>query len=133
MPHEKTAVQVVQELIAVHTTRREAAKKLLERVDDAQVPRYKKILEESDHAIKELMNELSQFGDAVSADVSRDYPYHQLWNKLLENQNESSGNTALQNGFEQMELLLDDRYKMELTEADHLPESLKELLLRLRG
>ena len=80
----KTPVDIIQELILIHTTRMEACSKLqAKQLDDHFKSRVNNATEQSKHFIKALMNELSNFGDAVKADVSSDNEYHKLYKEML--------------------------------------------------
>jgi hypothetical protein len=82
----KTPVEVVQELIAVHTTRKEVT----EKIKTTGLPRdFEGVLsaaeKQSREFIKELLGELSNYGDGVMAAVERDDEYHKIWKEALLN------------------------------------------------
>src|SRR4051794_5817761 len=82
----KTPVEVVQELIAVHTTRKEVT----EKIKTTALPRdFEGVLsaaeKQSREFIKELLGELSNYGDGVMAAVERDDEYHKIWKDALLN------------------------------------------------
>ena len=89
----KTPVEIVQELIAIHTTRKEVVDKLKEiPVTGNVADKLPGIIKQSDQFISELMNELSNFGDAVQGSVDRDNEYQEIWKKGLQNIDAMNGN-----------------------------------------
>ena len=82
----KTPVEVIQELIAVHTTRKEA----IEKIKTTGLPgdfggMLGSAEKQSGEFIKELLSELSNYGDGVMAGVERDNDYHKIWKEALIN------------------------------------------------
>src|SRR5688500_18809162 len=86
MQHQTiTPVQVIQELIAMLTTRKEAIEKILAKPDAAALASgLNRHAQQAENFISALKSELSTFGDAVMADVDRNNAYHSLWRKGLE-------------------------------------------------
>lgn len=74
-------MDIVQELLAILTTRAEA----LERLSFSEGFNVKEILSNNQMMIDDLMNELSNFGDAVKSTAVRDNAYQQLWTANLDN------------------------------------------------
>ncbi|MEO6721868.1 MAG: hypothetical protein ABIN67_15980 [Ferruginibacter sp.] len=121
----KTPIQVIQEIIAIHTTRKEVVQKLKEftsRIDG--LPAAEK---QSDEFIAALLNELSNYGDGVSPMVDRDNEYQQTWKNAL-----STIDTATVD--EQKELFLSMEKKLKefyndiLKTQKDLPPSTIEIL-----
>ena len=132
-PPIKTPVQIIQELIAIHTIRKEAGERLkhtqLAAADAATLTAASR---QSEQFITELMEELSGFGDGVSADVSRDSAYHTLWANALENIDTMNAQAA-SDTFRSMENALAESYRQYLDTETELPDSIREMLTAQAG
>lgn len=126
----KTAINILQELIAILTTRKETCEKILEKKPDAAIAeKLTSISEQSMQFIRALMEELTQFGDAVMAEVSRDNQYHMLWKQTMENI-EHKNPAELSQNFMQMEEALKNIYNEFVDSSADMPTSLHELLIK---
>lgn len=121
-------VEITQKVLGLLTTRKEICEKLLpEKRGGGHTKKLEDKLQQSDRFIKQLMNELSNYGDAVSSQVDHDTEYQTQWKKELENMN-NAGPQAVENAFEDLEKSLQKTYKEILENKDNLPESLKNIL-----
>ena len=120
----KTPVEIIQELIAIHSTRKEAAMKLgqQENVDNKDSP-----VQLSDEFIKQLMNELSNYGDAVMESVDRDNEYQQGWKNGLEKIDALSSQEKTKT-FQALESRLQEFYQHIINEHPELPVSLLQTI-----
>jgi hypothetical protein len=119
----KSPVQIVQEFIALHTTRKEAAEKL--HADAAAV-------QQSDGFIAELMEELSNYGDAVMASTDRENEYQQTWNNTLGKAEGMAPEQQAQT-FQALEASLKNLYQTTLENETELPVPLREMLTKQAG
>jgi hypothetical protein len=127
---QRTPVEIVQELIAVHTTRKEASEKIMQNGAASDLSgQADKAAKQSEGFIAELMSELSQFGDAVGAEAARDNPYQERYKQALP-QLESGDASALQQSFQQLEKELHETYQQITETQTGLPESVKEIIGR---
>ena len=79
-----TPVQVIQEIIAMLTTRKEAIEKLKSKPDAGSLAAdFNAYARQTDDFISGLQRELSAFGDGVMSDVDRNNAYHGLWREGL--------------------------------------------------
>jgi hypothetical protein len=123
-----TPVQVVQELIAMLTTRKEAIDRIMSKPDAGSlVAGLRKEAQQTDHFISGLQTELSAFGDAVMADVDRDNTYHSLWREGLGLEGTASA-TELHGHFKKMDEALVKEYQQYTSSSIQLPPGLSELL-----
>jgi hypothetical protein len=128
-----TPVEIVQELIAIHTTRKEASGKLKEKeLTEDVLAKLTAASQQSDQFIAELMNELSNFGDAVQGDVDRENEYEKIWKNALRNidATDSQGNAQT---FQALEDGLKKIYNELLETKAKLPPSLQELISKQVG
>lgn len=124
----KSPVEIVQKLLAIHSTRKEACERMAENneANDLQ-EKLKSAAAQSDRFIKALLDELSQFGDAVQSEVNREDEYHEVWN-------EATGQTGtlhaleLANIFEKLENSLINLYNKITDTYQELPFTLNDLL-----
>jgi len=126
---KKSPVEIVQKLIAIHTTRKEASEKMGN--NNASLPlqaKLKSAAEQSDRFIKALLNELSQFGDAVQSEVNREDDYQQTWNNALVNIDTIDAST-LSDTHQKLENTLLNIYSEILDSYHDLPVSLNDLLI----
>lgn len=126
----KTPVEIVQELIAVYTTRKEAVDKLTTKSPGEELTaKLSTSAQQSDQFIAELMNELSNYGDSVKDNVDRENEYQIRWK-------ETSGNIDGMNPeeyrqvFEKLEDSLHKFYAGIQETGTELPASLQEILTR---
>ncbi len=126
----KSPVEIVQELIAIHTTRKEAVDKLTAgQVAGNFAEKLSSSKQQSDEFISELMSELSNFGDGVSAGVDRDNEYQQSWKNVSVNVNETNAVDA-EATFQDMENTLKKYYSDIIESQSGLPVSLQEILTK---
>lgn len=128
----KSPVEIVQELIAIHTTRKEAAEKLSNSNSEGFTIKLTGTAQQSDGFIKELINELSNFGDAVQETVNRENEYQVLWKSASANI-ESIDAAESERTFEEMEESLRRIYQTLLTNKSDLPASLSEIIVSQEG
>ena len=124
----KTPVQITQELIALHTTRKEVVEKMTAKELSGDLK--EKLLsaaKQSDEFISSLMNELSNYGDGVSPMVERDNEYQQTWKNALAKIDTASPD-QLQDIFLSLEDLLRKFYETIFSTQADLPQSLEEML-----
>jgi hypothetical protein len=126
----KTPVQIIQELIALHTTRKESAEKL-----DSNNPsgsnhvKFTNAARQSEQFMSELLEELSAFGDAVQGDVDRENEYHNLWTNTLAKNDSLNEQQSVQT-FENMERTLVKMYEQYLSIETELATTLREMLAK---
>jgi hypothetical protein len=126
----KTPVEIVQELIAIHTTRKEVVDKLKEiPVTGNVADKLPGIIKQSDQFISELMNELSNFGDAVQGEVDRENEYQLTWKNTLANIDTINSPEGEQI-FQSLENSLKKMYHDILNKVSELPISLQEILTK---
>lgn len=126
---KKSPVEIVQKLIAIHTTRKEASEKMGN--NNASFPlkgKLKSAAEQSDRFVKALLNELSQFGDAVQSEVNREDEYQQTWNNAIVNIDTIDAST-LSDTRQKLENTLLNIYSEILDSYHDLPVSLNDLLI----
>lgn len=128
-----TAVQVLQELIAIHTIRVEAGERLQ---GIAPSPAFTSKLvaatQQSKGYISDLMEELSKFGDGVPADVDRDNPYHTLWVDELTHLDTMDSQDA-EKLFTRMESSLPPLYSNYNASQSELPAAISSMLSHQSG
>jgi hypothetical protein len=123
----KTALDIVQELIAIHTTRKEVIDKLsVKQGSEENQSVIVAAKQQSDHFITELLTELSTFGDAVQDSIDRDNEYQLTWKNEFKNFNAVSLHEAM-GIFEKLENALKIIYDSVL-ETKELPDSLVQIL-----
>ncbi len=126
---KKSPVEIVQKLIAIHTTRKEVSERIAKNNASNQLQeRSKSVAAQSDRFIKALLNELSQFGDAVQSEVNREDEFHEIWDKSLSNI-DTMDTSLLSNSFEQSEKSLINIYSQIIDMYQDLPVTLNDLLL----
>jgi len=116
----KSPVQIVQEFIALHTTRKEAAERL--HADAA-------VMQQSDRFIAELMEELSNYGDAVMANTDRENEYQQTWKDTLGKMESMTPEKQAQT-FQALEASLKHMYQTTLENGTDLPVPVREMLTK---
>ena len=122
-----SSVEITQKALGLLTTRKDICEKLAEKEDGGLSKKLQDTLQQSDQFIKQLMNELSNYGDAVSSEIDRDTEYQAQWKKELEKMNNSEPR-SLEKTFDDLEKSLQKAYKEMLENKDNLPESLKNIL-----
>ncbi len=126
----KTPVEIVQELIAIHTTRKEVVDKLKKiQVTGNVADKLPGIIKQSDQFISELMNELSNFGDAVPGEVNRENEYQVMWKNALINVDTMNPQEGEQI-FQALENSLKKMYHDILDKVSELPASLQEIVTK---
>lgn len=124
----KTPVEIVQELIAVHTTRKEAVEKLTTKSPGEELTvRLSTSAQQSDQFIAELMDELSNYGDSVQAGVDRENEYQVLWKETLSNIDDINPDQSSR-AFEKLEESLRQFYAGIRETGTELPASLQEIV-----
>ena len=118
---------VTQKVIAMNTTMKEVCQKLLsENVEKSFAEKLEKALDQSHHFTDQLMNELSNYGDAVSSQIDRDEDYEKMANKMMESNNDSAEGKVIE--FEKFGERVQKIYRDILSDKNELPESLKIML-----
>ncbi len=124
----KTPVEIVQEFIAIHTTRKEAVYKFKNKqVAEDMGNKLSAAMQQSDQFIAQLMNELSNYGDAVPATADRENEYQLLWKKTLVNMDEMNPQVYAKT-FQTLEDSLKKLYQNIAEAKTELPASLVEIL-----
>lgn len=90
--------------------------------------KLKPAAEQSDRFIKALLNELSQFGDAVQSEVNREDEYQQTWNNAMGNIDTIDAST-LSDTHRRLENTLLNIYSEIIDSYHDLPVSLNDLLI----
>ncbi len=122
----KTALDIVQELIAIHTTRKDAVDKLSVKSNAERKQVMASAKQQSDYFIEELLTELSTFGDLVQDSPDRDNEYQHLWKNELSNL-ESLTSEEAAGIFSKLESALKEIYSTVM-ETKELPETLMQIL-----
>lgn len=124
----KTPVDILQELIVMHTTRVEFSNKILAKIIDENLKTtLHKITQQSSLFIEALMNELSNFGDAVKADANRNNEYNSIYTNLLVDF-DAADITKLQYSFDKMEEVLKNNYVDIIDANKELSASMGQIL-----
>jgi len=124
----KSPVEIVQKLITVNTTRAEACERMAKNDASQDLKeKLKSAAAQSERFIKALLNELSQFGDAVQSEVDREDEYHEIWNKATKNIDTMDA-LALSETFKQAENSLVNIYSQILDSYPDLPLTLTDLI-----
>ncbi len=124
----KTPVIITQEVLALLSTRKEAAERMGAKVKDengAEMIRKKSA--ETDGFINELMDELKEYGDLVMGETDRDNNYHNIWGETLKVLDTMDSN-QLQQRFAEMEIVFANTYKTILESKTEWPETLQKKL-----
>ena len=125
----KTPVQIVQELLALHATRLEAAERLKNKVAEEDATILTDAHQQSEKFTGELMNELSNYGDAALSGVAHDSDYQKEWTAAIGGIDTMDAQQAL-NIFRSMEKTLATIYTQYTQEETNLPATLQKLLTR---
>ncbi|MCG2615145.1 hypothetical protein LZZ85_12670 [Terrimonas sp. NA20] len=117
-------VDIVQELIAIHTTRIDAARRLNPTLEDAaDTP----VVLQSTGWITQLTDELSDFGDAVQSIANRENQYQQAWKNAL-NILDGLSASECKSTWMKMEAILTEHYQHLLLKEESLPRSLLQMI-----
>lgn len=124
----KTPIETTQELIAIHTTRMEIVEKYSRKTfsPDAKT-RMALAGQQSEKYTKELMIELSKFGDGVMSSVDNQNEYQVIYKNVLGKINTMTIQEAQQT-FQSLETALKNIYQAILKTQTDLPVSLREIL-----
>jgi hypothetical protein len=123
----KTAIEIIQELIAIHTTRKEVADKLIAIMDsDAEKKLLLSTKIQSDEFIGQLLPELANFGDAVQDGSPRDNEYQLAWKNA--GHPESIRPEEATGIFQNLENMLKRVYGQLAGNEKELPASLAKLI-----
>ncbi|WP_018613802.1 hypothetical protein [Segetibacter koreensis] len=125
---KKSPVEIVQKLIAIDTTRKEVSERMMKsNAASSMRDKLKLVSAQSQKFVKSLLNELSQFGDAVQSEVNHEDEYHEIWNKSLANIDNMEA-SLLEDNFKRSENSLISIYSELLDSYPDLPTTLHELL-----
>ncbi len=124
----KSPVEIVQKLLAVHSTRKEACERMAKNNAALDLQeKLKSAAAQSERFIKELLNELSQFGDAVQSEVNREDEYHEVWSNATA-KIDTMNASALSDTFKTSENSLVNMYSQIRGSYPDLPLTLNELI-----
>ncbi len=124
----KTPVIILQELMAMLTTRKEAAEKILAASPEPEAAAsLSQCVAQSDQFLAALLSELTEFGDAVMGEVDRENEYQDLWREAMKKTGEP-GAAELTTVFGSMEDKLVQSYNEISRDGIELPASLQKLL-----
>ena len=125
---KKSPVEIVQKLIAIDTTRKEVSERMMKNnAASSMQDKLKLVSAQSEKFVKSLLNELSQFGDAVQSEVNHEDEYHEIWNKLLGNIDNMQA-SSLEDTFKRSENSLISIYSEFIDSYPDLPTTLHDLL-----
>ena len=122
----KKPIDIVQELIAIHSTRIESATRL--KVGELNSD-LNAIATQSKECIDELLIELANYGDAVQSTAERNNEYQNIWKKnlsKLDTLNEEESNAVLND----LEQSLKNFYQEILSPNNTLGEPLLKILTK---
>jgi len=124
----KTPIETTQELIAIHTTRMELVEKYSGRTFSPDTKtRLALAGQQSEKYSKELMIELSKFGDGVMSSVDNQNDYQVIYKNALGKIDTMTTQDA-QQIFQSLETALKNIYQAILKTQTDLPVSLREIL-----
>lgn len=124
----KAPVEIIQELIAIHTTRIEMVEKCTDKAfTPAAKTSFKSAKQQSKKYTAELMSELSNFGDAVMASVDHQNEYQVMYKNALGKIDTMTPQEA-EHTFQSLELALKNIYESILETKADLPIVLQEML-----
>jgi hypothetical protein len=124
----KTPVEIVQEFLAIHTTRKEAMGKLTAlRLTSETAAEVMAAAQHNDEAIAAWMGELSNYGDGVMANVDRENDYQRIYKNAL-GMIEAMTPQERAETFTSLEDSLKKTYKDTITANTELPASINEIL-----
>ncbi|MBE7174298.1 MAG: hypothetical protein INR73_27240 [Williamsia sp.] len=119
-------VAIVQELIAIHTTRKEFIEKL-KLPEGEQNNKAKAAAQQSDQFIAALLNELTSFGDAVPSETERENDYQATYRKILP-EIDAMNPVQQEQAFRELEDKLKAAYQHVLDTKESLPETIRKLI-----
>jgi len=126
----KTPVVITQEVLALLTTRKEAAERVSQKVNvEKGAEKIRQKSAETDSFINELMDELENYGDAVMSETDRDNNYQNTWRETLK-LIDTADSVELQQRFAEMEITLATTYRTILDSKAEWPETLQKMLVR---
>jgi len=124
----KTPVFITQEVLALLSTRKEAAERISTKATDEKgAEKIRLKITETNGFIKELMDELQQYGDAVMGDTDRDNNYQNTWREILKVL-DTADSGELQQRFAEMEIALATTYRTVLDNEAEWPDTLQKKL-----
>jgi seryl-tRNA synthetase len=126
-----TPVDIIMEFIALQNTRKEAAERLQSGTQTLN-DRLNAAKSSADKAVAQLMNELSNFGDAVKAGVNKENEFFDNWNKIAPN-TATLPDEEKDAVFTRMENDLYAIYLRVLKDEKNLPASIIEILQTQAG
>lgn len=106
----KTSVNIIQDLLALHTEGKEAYSKLKEDANDELSLKLEKGIHQSNDFTEQLLKELSKSGDGVSGEADRADKFYRIWKSYLENVTTSS-NQQSNNIYWALEQSVNETYK----------------------
>ena len=119
---------VTQKVIAMQTTRKEVCQKLLsDNYEKKFAEKLEKALDQSHHFTDQLMNELSNYGDAVSSQIDRDAEFEKMANEMMDSNNHDK-EAGKEVDFKIFEEKLVNIYRDILSDKNELPLSLRHML-----
>lgn len=124
----KTPIDILQELITIHTSRIDVAEKLTKKqVAESLIKKLSAAKQQSHQFTSELMNELSGFGDAVHDGSALESEYEMIWKNTVGNIDAINAGDDVP-VFAELEDSLKKIYQNILQEKTGLPDSIRELL-----
>lgn len=124
----KTPVEIIQEFIAIHTTRQEMVEKCEGKEFSPDVKTNLQSAEkQSEKYNQELLSELSNFGDAVMAGADNQNEYQVTYKNALGKIDAMTPQETEQT-FHSLEIVLKNIYRTVLETQTNLPASLQEIL-----
>lgn len=122
-----TPIDIVMEFVSLQNTRLEAAGRLQISGDVNFNNRLEQAKTGAKKAIQQLMDEVSNFGDAVKPSLNMEKAFYEKWNKIAPDA-ETLPNEEKQRVFNEMENELRSIYSRVLGEDQKLPASTIEIL-----
>jgi putative protein kinase ArgK-like GTPase of G3E family len=123
----KSPVDIVEAFLAMQNTRKEAAERFAWPKDDVVADKLDKTKASAEKAIAQLMDELSQFGDAAKGAGSEENEVNRIWNGAAANLEDMSTQQKQQT-LQRIENALQEQYAKTLAEQKDLPLSIQEAL-----
>ena len=124
----KPPVEIIQELIAIHTTRIEMVEKFNGKALTPDVKTsFKSAKQQSEKYTEELMSELSNFGDAVMTSVDHQNEYQVMYKNVLGKIDAMTPQEA-EHTFQSLETALKNIYQSILKAERDLSAPLQEML-----
>lgn len=126
----KTSLEVIQELLSIHTSRIEMVEKCSGKdLSEDTKMKLSSAKQQSEKYTKALMIELSKFGDAVSSTVDNQNEYQEMYKGVL---GKFDGMTPqeIEHAFQSLETALKNIYQNILQTQTDLPTSAQEILVK---